>query len=289
MKIKRMLAAPIALILMLALGGCQLAIPERESDSPDRLIGMLITTNKSSLPTDEEGRVYARLTSEEAENDDGELIKYETYVFDGIDVWYILCPTIEAEEGEPCTGMSGNDGIDDRHVEFAFGDNVDSIKMTGTLRAACGSGENALTFVGNPIYQSADGSVYAILDAMGMMMSEGIGSLKLSESETADYTGKKAERSTEIVVDIKLISPTEKVRIYDMDESGMCLLQKEYTGETMPDEYSPSENAEFIVVEALLRDGGHSYFAYGRSDESFVSYFCGGSDICTSFETAINW
>lgn len=293
MRIKRILALISAICLMLVLGGCRLAVPDGEmQESSDRLIGMLITTEHYSASENEEGRVYARLSYEEEENDEGELVKYETYVFDDVDGWYILRPTFENEDGETYSGTCGSEGIEDRHLELICGDNGDSMKVSGTLRAVSGSGENTLTFIGNPVYQSADGSVYALMNGTGMSFDDssmGDGSISLSESETSEDMTQKTERSSEIMVNIKLVDPTEKVRVYEMDESGACLLQNEYTGETIPDEYSPCKSAEFIVVEELLRGGGRSYFAYGRSDESFVSYFADGDEICTGFTTTINW
>lgn len=292
MRIKRILTPVMATCFLLALGGCRLAVPDGEmQESADRLIGMLITTDTRSIPTDEEGRVYARLSFEEAENDEGELVKYDTYVFDDIDGWYILHPTFENEEGEVYSGICGSESINDRHVELNCGDNGDSIKVIGTLRVVSGSKE-ALTFTGNPIYQSANGAVYAIMNETGMRFENSEsseGSLSFFENETAEDIGKKTERSSEVVVNIKFVDPTEKVRVYEMDETGACLLQNEYTGETMPYEYGPCKRAEFIVVEALSRGGGHSYFAYGRSDESFVSYFAVNDDICTGYYTTISW
>lgn len=291
--IKRILALILVICLMLVPGGCRLAVPDGEmQEGSDRLIGMLITKDHYSASENGEERVYARLSYEEAENDEGEPLKFKTYVFDGIDGWYILCPTFEDEDGETYSEMCGSEGIDESGVSLICGDNANSIKVSGTLRAVSGSGESTLTFIGNPVYQSADGSVYALMNGTGMSFGDSSaadGALSLSESETSEDMTQKSERNSEVVVNIKLVDPTEKVRVYEMDENGACLLQNEYTGETIPDEYSPCKSAEFIVIEELLRGGGHSYFAYGRSDESFVSYFAAGDEICTGFTTTINW
>lgn len=84
--IKRILALILVICLMIVPGGCRLAVPDGEmQDGSDRLIGMLITKDHYSASENEEDRVYARLSYEEAENDEGEPLKFKTYVFDGID------------------------------------------------------------------------------------------------------------------------------------------------------------------------------------------------------------
>lgn len=298
------------------LGGCTLAQPDAGSEQTrDRLIGVLVTTEPLDMMDSEYTEpVTVHLSASDfrkLEQGDASVLdfperKYEALLvteadgrqvwsFDHLGGWAILAPTMNDGEGE-YIASHGSDGLCDvqTHIK-SVNDDVNELELSATLYQVIGSEE--AVFEMNPIYQTADGLVYAT-PGNGGSFASGVGSEGIHFTQTlneeATLREGKAESiyRTEVSVSFGQMYRPETIVLLQMDRNGAVLSREEYEAGKVPESITPAEDTAFIIVETMKRgpDGEETITAelVDQSDTSFSTFYAAGS-ICIAQTTSLEW
>lgn len=322
MKSKGWIRSVLAGFMVLSLAGCQLAQEGKETaDIEDRLIGVFITTehldlfdmegylndnlpgivNGEIMADDNSGkyqdRLYAKLeektlTSEET----GEETTIEEYVFEGVEgIRYFAAEMEDKENQEPYTSTSADDSISGGHVGIFNGDEEDKITLEGTIYYTHQYSNS--TFYMNPVYQSRDGSVYAM--GGNGIMTQGIegerakSTMSLESSTTRTENGKSKKQSASVKITFAAAYPPEKILVWQMDERHQILSGEEYMPGKMPETISPELETAYLIVETFQKaaDGTTQIERelYGKEEETVTTRNCLENGICEEVYTQLVW
>lgn len=318
----KVLTMEICLALLLSiLTGCQLAREDAGTNaSEDRLIGVFITKdhldlfdfegylndNISSLSDGEikfdgtaeeyQSRLYAQLRSKTLTNTEtGKKVVTQEYVFprfEGINYFSARVPA-DAEQESYVTSES-DEAISDGHTDLKYGDQGNSTTMEGTVYVTPGPG-NIYYF--NPVYQSADGRVYATTG--NGLYTSGVQSEGAAFAQTMDaiYTttenGKTRTDSISVKISISVMNPPEKIVLLQMGVDGSLILRAEYTSSELPKAIVPEKNTEYFIAETKKTGGTDddiiSRKLYGKDVESLEAFFSREDGICVKQWVQIEW
>ena len=178
---RQSLTAALCTVMILGLPGCRLAREDFATDtSEDRLAGVFISTEFIDLfdfeqffgnnrgraeggataingaSQDYQGRIYATYVSRTLTSDTGETTEIKEYVFDGIEGIPFFSFNV-TNGNESYWSSASDEAISNGAFHVSHGDDESSIVMEGTIFAVSAG---IRTFYLNPVYQSADGSVY---------------------------------------------------------------------------------------------------------------------------------
>ncbi len=323
MKIKKMIAACIAVVILFASTGCQLAREDAgEANNGERLIGVFATKeyldlfdmegyikdniNKMSVggkitvdgnSSKYQGRLYATLATQTLTDEEtGRTFDTKEFVFDSVKGIAYFSAEVPATEDENSFITSGSDeAISEGHASLHYGDNEDKTTLEGTIYMPPGQA-GSICYI-NPVYQSADGSVYAIAGSgfsIGGIMSEGsVYSQKLEETTTITQNGKSKLTSISIKISIATMYPPEQVVVLQMDKKSTILMRAEYTPGELPKMLIPEESTEFIIVETYKHDQeGNSIVSrtlYDKSKQAMETFYRRDDGICVKQWTQIAW
>lgn len=320
MKRKIMIAACLALILYI-LTGWQLA--QEDADMvEDKLVGVFVTTeyldlfdfegylndNLSSFRGGEitvdgntqkyQGRLYATLTTRILTSEEtGETFGTEEYVFEGIEGIAYFSPTIPATaERDSYIASVSDEAISDGHMSLNYKDDETSIILEGTIYTSPSNKRHTYYF--NPVYQSADGSVYAV-SGSGFMVnnesySEGsVYSQTMDASTTVTENGKVKTDSTSIKLSISIMLAPEKIVVLQMDADSELISRTEYSPGEMPEFFMPEAATSYLIVETYKQDDTGSpktsRTIYGRDAERIETFSARADGICIKHWTQIMW
>jgi hypothetical protein len=319
---RKILIVFCCVLLVCAFSGCQLAKESAGTNAyEDRLIGVFITTeyldlfdfdgyfNDNSkgfqggeIVMDEkntqqyQGRLYAVLIPRTSTNEEtGENIVTHEYVFEGIEGISYCVPMIEAAEDENSYIATTSDpAISDPHTDLHYGDDENRISLDGTIYVTSSNVKHTYYF--NPVYQSADGSVYAST-GNGFMVdsdeySEGSAySHTMDSVTTITENGKTKKDSIYINVSISVMFAPEKTVILQMDTNNALISRTEYKPDTLPDVITPEKSTAYFIVENYKRDDTGilkiSREIYGRDVENIETFFVRPDGVCIKQGTQI--
>ena len=273
-------------LILCALSGCRLAKEDAGAESGrDRLIGVYITAEYldlfdydgylsdnlsrfqgGELTIDEsgtqkyQGRLYAVLTSRQLlDKETGETTLIQEYVFERPEGIPYCVPLIQAAEEENSYIATPSDtAISDGQTNIFIGDDENSVSIDGTIYITPAS--TMYTYYFNPVYQSADGSVYAAA-GNGFMVnheaySEGaVYSQTLDASTTITENGKVKKDSVSIKISLSVLFAPEKIVLIQMDADNAILSRAEYEPDEMPEAITPETGMAYIIAETHKRDG----------------------------------
>lgn len=312
------------ILLALVLTGCQLTQSSAGGAAgEDRLAGIFITTEYLDLfdfegylddnPEDfgdgeitingdaqqYQGRLYAVLTGKTLTNEEtGETSETKEYVFpiDGISCFSAIIPVAE-NHGSYQTAMF-DPAISDGRVHYKEDDDGIGRTLTGTLYVS--PVDAACTYYFNPVYQSADGSVYVLSGSGAIIDPETYGkregatySHTLDAATTITENGKAKTDSTSIMLSIHVMFPPEKIVVLQMDRESAVLLRKEYEPGAMPESIAAEPETAYFVIETHKRDDtGHTAISrdiYDSGTEGIGTFFVGEDRICVEHRTKVIW
>ncbi|NLX65024.1 MAG: hypothetical protein GX022_09680 [Clostridiaceae bacterium] len=319
---RKILAICLAVLILFMASGCQLALEDKgEHNNRDRLVGVLITDeyldlfdmegylkdnfNKYSsggiINTDNadskyQERLYATLKTRTLKDDTGKTFETREFVFDnveGIPYFSVKIPPTENEVG--FTASASDEAISDGHVSIHEGDNEEKTSLEGTIYVAIGQGTIARYI--NPVYQSADGSVYAISGkGISLAGEQGEGASftqTLEETTTVTENGNSKTISFNIKISLKIMIPPEKIVIIQMDKNSNIILKDEYSPGKLPNTITPGAEVDYIIVESLKRDSEgnltSSRSIYDRRNQNFETFYCRDDGICVKQWTNLDW
>ena len=321
MKRKMMIAVCCALILC-ALTGCQLAKESAGTNAyEDRLIGVFITTeyldlfdfegylsdNYNSFQGGEinvdgsgtqkyQGRLYAvlvprTLTDEET----GETTVTHEYVFEGIEGILYCVPTIQPSEAENSYIATTSDpAISDGYTSIFVGDDENSVSIDGTIFVAPSKNDHIYYY--NPVWQSAEGSVYAVSGDSFMFSSEAHGegsayAQTMDATTTITENGKAKKDSISIKISISVMYAPEKIVILQMDPDNVVISRSEYEPGEMPKDIMLKTDTAYFIVETHKRDDTGNIKIhreiYGRDVENIETFFVREDGVCVKHWTQI--
>jgi len=141
-------------------------------------------------------------------------------------------------------------------INISEQDNSKGTSLNFNADLLVSSGSDVLYFI-KPVYQQADGSVYAVIDEefnQILTPDQATVSLKTNvKNEAEDYTTEYEACGSIAVKTGKL--PTV-IRILSFDAEGNCIRKDEFTPETFPETtYVKDENCEYMIVESESDDG----------------------------------
>jgi len=259
----------------------------------DELIGVLITQDYLDIP----GRLYADIFTVISTNEEtGDVYEAEKFVFSKLTGIPYFSPVIAANgEHESYTTTMSDDAISNGHIHINIGDDHNSKTMTGTIFITpSGTGH---TFYFNPVYQSADGSVFTEPgDAISMSGVTAIGS---AMSKTLDVVTSVTENgvtktnSFSISISISIIPTPEKINILQMSAENVLVSQADYKPGEVPENYSPKTDTAYIIVETHSRDKDSSDILtreiFDRGDEYFETFYARADGVCIKLWTQLIW
>ena len=321
MKRKLLIAVCCALILC-ALAGCKLAKESAEANTyEDRLIGVFITTeyldlfdfegyfndNFNSFQGGElnmdgkntqkyQGRLYAVLVPRTLTNEEtGETTVTHEYVFESVEGIQYCVPTIQATEVENSYIATMSDpAISDGHTSIYVGDDENRVSIDGTIFITSSNKMNTYYF--NPVYQSADGSVYAVSGDSVMFSSEAYGegsaySQTLDATTTITENGKTKKDSISIKISISVTFAPERIVILQMGPDNTIVSQTEYEPDEMPEDLMLETGTAYFIVETHKLDDMKNMMIsreiYGRDVENIETFFVREDGLCVKHWTQI--
>ena len=265
----------------------------------DRLIGFLIT--RTSLDQDDNQLTQAddyhypatRVEKPGTIEADGEEEPYldVDYVFEGIDGFPFMLASTETGDGVNSSTTISDGTVSDIQVSYSqTNDNATEEGISGTLYLARGKDDYLFWF--NPVYQTADGDVYAVRATAGMSPSLGICS-SVSTHKTQDLSWteglKTFTRSMRVEVKMLLADKPVKVSIYQYNAAHELIRSDEYDPSSVPETFSPLPVAEYIVIETETDGCDPVREIFGKNDESFTVKLAREDGICVAEGHEIIW
>ncbi len=286
MKNKWIIAACLAALLPLS--GCQLAQADTGSaPSEDRLVGVLVTTEHLDLFDFDRylnDNLYTVLNSGGDITVSGDTSAYEgrlyasqyeddhpRYKFEGVEGW--MCLSLYDEESD-CSYTDTN-GIE-TSIHYFVGDEEESTDLTGTLYLSIESGGKQ--YCVNPVYQSADGSVYAMSgNSYGFEGETSPGELfriSMESSVTTTESGVSKTESSSVTAVFEAVYPTKELTVVQMNSENQILTETTYSVDQLPESITPEENAAYLIFESHSVD---------ENSEPIVSYQLCGQEAAWGF------
>ncbi len=316
---RKVILVGICAMILCTLAACSLAREDAgENPYEDKLIGVFISTEHLDLydfkrhlndnlivfrggeiitnsDTDKyQGRLYATLMPKTLTNEEtGETTEIMEYVFENISGIPYFYPTIKDELGNYSASMSDN-AISEGHIDIKQGDDEDSVTMEGTLYVLPG-GTSAYFL--NPVYHSADGSVYLTsgngISSSGEHDEGSMMSQSLSAKKTITENGKTKTDSFSVTISVSFMFAPESIIILQMNENGELLSRLEYAPDALPDSFEPEAQTAFLVVETKKHDSEGtikvSRNIYNRDAQSMETFYPRADGVCVKDWTLIEW
>lgn len=310
---KRLFVAMLALI-MVVFSGCQLAKPEVAAGQ-DRMVGVLVTTEYLDLLDLEgylndhawdlldsmdlsgadlsqyQGRLYGELTSTGFDPHDEEqnFMQYaltfpvEGFYFVGM---YLSASGNWGPEEETYHSSFGNGGFSDVVPSLNVSDEGTDMTIRATI-AFCQEGN--ITYYANPIYQTADGRVYATA-GMGFTADlAGGGEMSTTQSVTCTTTreGKEVTETTTVTVRAIYALPTRELTILQMDENNNLLTRETYPLDSIPEAVDLNSETAYLIVETT--DGQKTDRQLCQKSDASVKYYISQGRIAMPAYVQLNW
>ena len=311
MKYKSMIC--IVLVCCLLLTGCQLAKPETtHSTQEDRMIGVLITREYLDLfdaesyfndhvheilkggeisPEEQEqyrGRVYATLQDRILTNEDGEESSHPEFVFEGVEGYYHFVARMGEGDQEYVSTM-GDASISSGQVHLSYSDTGEDVTFSGTLYVSTGAGTT--THYINPVYQDAEGNVYA---TTGNGMSADFNAEGMRHSTTFETTTTYLEDDVtkeyhfHYEIAVEAMTPPTEVRLLQMNEDHEVISQEVYKPDTMPTDLQVSTETAYVIAE-LVKGDTVTRQLLDRTQDCLTTYRERKDHICEEQMTFLHW
>lgn len=322
MRIKRLIIAILATVSLFTLTGCNLAREDAgEAVDKDKLVGVFVTTEYLDLFDVEgylnnninsisggklqinqssekyQGRLYAVLKDKTLTNEEtGKQVVTQEYVFEAVDgITYFTAKVPATTDSESFLTSSSDEAISDGHKGLSYSDIEDKTTLKGTIYVS--PNRTNSTYYINPVYQSSQGSVYAMSGngiSVGGIQDEGIIiNHKLDESTTVTENGKIKKVSISVELSIAIMLPPERIAILQMDRDSAVLSRREYTPGAVPQVITPEAGATYIIVETYKKDSQGAAIVsrelFSEKDEALSTYFCRKDGISIKEVTQLSW
>lgn len=243
-----------------------------------------------------QGRLYAALVEEPYVSETGETVMTRRYAFEGVEGFPYFYARLTDEAGV-YSAAYGDEAVADGHSYFSFTDEGDDVKLEGVIYVASPSSSAGMMHFFNPVYQAADGSVYAVAGSSISADANGSEGEAYSQTISATYTetvnGEVTTDSTSVKISISVMFAPTRIRVVQFGAQGGVLADDEYLPGTLPESIEPQRSAAYIVVETYKTapDGTViiSRTLYEQDDESMETFHARADGICVKQLTALVW
>jgi hypothetical protein len=316
-------------VLLFVLTGCSLAREDMGTNpARDKLVGVFLTAEYLDLfdfdnylndnagnltggkivmggnTQEYQGRIYATIVAKKSTSETGEIGVKEEYVFEGIEgvaYLYIVIVKPTADGQDSVRSVFTDEEIGEHIADCYYSDDEDRASLEGTIYISPEGLRHVYYY--NPVYQSADGSIYMVT---GPGMETSIESVEgelfgwtLGETYTETENGKTKKESISIKLSVSLVPDPEKIVILQMDAESKIISRTEYQPGTLPESITPEKGAAYVLVETYTKGErgeiereGESRVArdiYGRDSESLSTFLARADGFCIKYGTKINW
>ncbi len=280
----------------------------------DRLVGLLVTTEYLDLfdfdayvagnagkLTDggthviEDSTAYiGRLWASYCEQQSGQDGRPQEYVFDSVEGFSYFCAYYTDASGD-YTAMTNDGAISDARTALSTTDEGESITLEGVIYLATQAKIDTLYC--NPVYQTADGRVYATSGSgIGFGGMEGAGarfSTTLDQDITQTVNGRTQRYQFSITLAIERMDLPERVSVLQFDAQNTLLSRADYVPGELPETITPEPGAAYLLVETQLRDWDSqqqtSRALYAPGEDGFETFHSREDGICVAQYTALDW
>lgn len=250
--------AGMLMVIALLLAGCQLAREESET-SADALIGVLITSD------DWTGE---KLYAEDGRFETGKALMFPT-------ANDVVC-------------LSADECFESR-MNVKVADEGTTSEVAATVYINPSVGRRAYRV--NPVYQQADGQIYALAGNAWMVDADGEGarySTKLESTAARVQDGKRIEEHAEVEIAFETRFPAQTVRILEMNADGIAQTHS-FAPDELPETFRPAAGTEYLIVESIHSNGGARRTLLEREGESFKIQVSVGEPMLINREVLVNW
>lgn len=255
----------IMLIAALLLTGCQMAREEdEEKTTADPLVGALITTLNAAEDWDGD-----RLDAENGEFAFGKAV---------------LFPTVD-----DTICISADDCFDVQMMSVHQTGDGTSSEASATMYVDPRGG--AQIYRVNPVYQQADGAIYALRGNGCQIDADGEGSkctMKLEATAARTENGKRVEETGRVEISFETRFPTVEVRILEMNAGGIAAMRT-FAAESLPEAFAPDAGTEYLIVESENENGGVSRQLIEKDDSTIKIQVSGENSILNIREIRVDW
>lgn len=320
MKNKKILKGILCILLISCLCGCSLAIPDAGAEGgSDRMIGVFITREfldlfdmeqylndhisgfrngqeaQFSYDAKYEGKLYASIDKSKGDAPNDWEISFGN--LDGISMF---TPFWTPENEEPYWGSVCTEGVCDLNINYYESDDSEEHSISGTVYMLPGKTDESMAFYANPVYQTADGSIY-VTGGNGVSASgesgEGMELSSTLEGETAvtENGRTKAEKSSVSVRYAVMYKPV-RITICQMDQEHRIIKEDAFKPEEVPEQLHVEKGTEYVLVE-MEKEGTAGEKTVSRevyncnSDEDvwITTYRARDDGIVVKQETRVRW
>ena len=311
------LSALLAVLIIGGLCGCCLAREDAGAvNTPDRLVGALITTEYLDLfdmdayisdHTDQflsdgdimidsagyEGRLYADV--ERSENDPRDVLSAS---FPGTDGIYFFSAYTETEDGTGSWSLSGS-GVNDQKAAISVTDEGEEITLDGTIYLTPEAAGDSMCLYVNPVYQTDSGEFYAIsgqgFGSDDENMEGEVFSATLREETTLTNNGKTSSFAAAVTVRLSILREPVRITLFQMDSDHRILQEDSYTPGMLPERLDAEPGTAYILIETESRapDGSVSWkrelFDDHDDEASFSTFYPLENGMLGKQETKVIW
>lgn len=237
--------------------GFTLTGPEAEAAVPDRLCGLLVTREPLDL-FDVEGYLNdhastlqdgSAISAQDAAAYSGRLMADADGHFP-VEGYCFYRAELEEGEGGPVTTFVSDEVFSGAAPAITVTDDGTDFVFSATLYVCSGSADRA--FYCNPIYQAADGSLYALSGSGTLLSGDEVPGVAMTQTlrDEAVWTvnGTSRSSSTELSLRIELVAPPEQVQLLQYDADGALLRRDSFAPEDVPEQLTPEPRAAWIVI-----------------------------------------
>jgi len=321
---RNLIIAVCCVLILCVLSGCQLAKESAGANAyGDKMIGLFITTEYLDLfdfdgylndyfnrfrigrfrggeinidgNTDKyQGRLYAELVPVTFTNEEtGETMVTHEYVFEGVEGMLYFVPIIQSADGEDsCFVPMSDPAISDMYMGVSHSEH----ELKGTIYVI--PTEKNRNYYYNPVYQNADGSVYAVSGTGIIVSNENYASVEgavisqtMKLTTTITENGKTKKDSISIEISISIMLAPVKIVILQMDSDNTILSQRSYEPEAMPEVFTLEARTAYLIVETHKRDEMGTIIItreiYDRGVDSIATFFAREDGVCVKHWTWI--
>ena len=268
----------------------------------DRLIGVFITRDcLDALGSDFQThtgidgmtriRLEAKQVFEECPSSDGGTVLMPNYLFEGAEGLAMYAPTVFID-GDPCFTNRIDPGLGEVKTGIHEQDQRTDLSLEGTLWLAEGGGLTSLIL--NPVYQSEDGSVYALTGNgadLSDMGENGIETtMNLSEETNWQFSGETRGHSAKITVHFKSMPEFRTYTLTQFGEDNTVLSSDNFLPGEAPESIKPLPDTAFMVLEQTnQRDGSVTRTLHQRGDSYLTTFTARPDGLCVPASSDIIW
>lgn len=321
--VKRQFTAVLVTVFLgLLLPGCRLAREEaEESAEPDRMIGVYVTKGSLDLFDFEsymedhiedivrekdtvienaasyEKRLYAVLQKRLLTGEDGSTSETYEYVFSDVPGYGFYAPFISGETagGEGFRMLYNDEGFGDTSGQIRDTDLGTDLTLEATLYVAqTGSqGVESGVWVINPVWQSADGSVY-LTGGQGISGSLSDGarmSHTVTNTRTVSEDGETMQLTDTFTVHIEGMALSVQIELVELDAHSDVIRRESYLPGELPQTYVPQAQTACILVATHKQDGEGETVSRELYDETDtgITTFREQDGLCVPVWTELKW